>query len=117
LRPRFIKNARANLCRGGAAAVVAILLPPVLVRHMDPADYAVWVLVLQVVAYVGFLDFGLQTAIGRYIAFSTEKNDQEERNGIFSTVFAGLLVAALILAFYEFVFVRHSQEHTLAKSS
>jgi O-antigen/teichoic acid export membrane protein len=77
------------------AALVAILLPPVLVRHMEPATYAVWVLILQFVAYVGYLDFGLQTAVGRYVAFANEKNDTQWRDGIFSTAFVGLSIAAL----------------------
>jgi len=92
---RFVKNAVANLGRGGAAAVVALLLPPVLVRHMTSTSYAVWVLILQVAAYVGYLDFGLQTAIGRYVAFANEKKDARWRDGIFSTAFAGLSIAAL----------------------
>jgi O-antigen/teichoic acid export membrane protein len=93
---RFAKNAVANLGRGSAAAIVALLLPPVLVRHMTAASYAVWVLTLQVVAYVGYLDFGLQTAIGRYIAFANEKKDAKWRDGIFSTAFAGLTISALL---------------------
>jgi hypothetical protein len=57
---RFAKNVVANLGRRSAAAVVALLLPPVLVRHMTPPSYAVWVLVLQVAAYASYLSFGLQ---------------------------------------------------------
>jgi O-antigen/teichoic acid export membrane protein len=63
---------------------------------MAPAAYAVWVLVLQVVAYLGYLDLGLQTAVGRYIAFANEKKDTELRDGIFSTAFAGLSIAAVL---------------------
>ncbi len=92
---RFAKNAVANLGRGSAAAVVALLLPPVLIRHMTPASYAVWVLVLQTAAYVGYLNFGLQTAIGRYVAYANEKKDLEQRDAIFSTALAGLCCAAL----------------------
>lgn len=93
---RFAKNALANLGRGSAAAVVALVLPPVLVRHMTPAAYAVWVLVLQTSAYVSFLNLGLQTAIGRYVAFANEKKDIEQRDAVFSTAFAGLCCGALI---------------------
>lgn len=93
---RFAKNAIANLGRGSAAAAVALLLPPILIRHMSPAGYAAWVLALQVVAYVAYLDFGLQTAIGRYIAFANEKKDPMWRDGIFSTAFAGLVIAAFL---------------------
>ena len=93
---RFAKNALANLGRGGAAAFVALALPPVLVRHMPPASYAVWVLVLQTATYISFLDLGLQTAIGRYVAYANEKKDTRQRDEIFSTAFAALCCAALI---------------------
>ena len=92
----FIKNAIANLSKGSAAGIVALLLPPLLVRHMTAAEYGAWVLVLQAAAYIGYLDFGLQTAIGRYVAYATEKLDYEQRNSVFSTAFAGLLAAALL---------------------
>jgi len=99
---RFFKNAMANLGRGGAAAVLAVLLPPVLVRHMTPAAYAVWILVLETAAYVSYLNFGLQTAIGRYVAYANEKRDRRQRDAVFSTAVAGLcgamLLALLLLA-------------------
>ncbi len=95
-RWRFAKNVIANLGRGGAAALVALLMPPILVRHMTPALYSVWVLILQVVAYMAYLDFGLQTAVGRYVAFANEKKDPDSRDGIFSTALAGLIAAGTI---------------------
>jgi hypothetical protein len=42
---------------------------------MTPAACAVWVLVLQTAAYISFLNLGLQTAIGRYVAYADEKRD------------------------------------------
>ena len=93
---RLAKNAVANLGRGSAAAIVALFLPPMLVRHMTPASYAVWVLVLQTASYVGYLNFGLQTAIGRYVAYANEKDDIQKRDSVFSTAFAGLCCAALV---------------------
>lgn len=76
--------------------MVALLLPPVLVRHMAPSSYAVWVLALQAAAYLGYLDFGLQTAVGRYIAFANEKKDANLRDATFSTALAGLSIAAVL---------------------
>jgi O-antigen/teichoic acid export membrane protein len=95
IRARLLKNTVANLGRGGATGIVALFLPPLLVRHMSPAEYGVWVLVLQVAAYISYLDFGLQTAVGRYVAYTTEQNDFEQRNSIFSTAFAALSGAAI----------------------
>jgi O-antigen/teichoic acid export membrane protein len=96
IRWTIAKNALANLARGGAAGIVALFLPAILTRHMSQLDYSIWVLVLQIAAYGVYLDFGLQTAIGRFIAFANEKRDPELRNGIFSTAFAGLSLACLI---------------------
>ena len=93
------KNAMANLARGAAAGVAALFLPPILVRHMSQLDYTLWVLVLQIAAYASYLDFGLQTAIGRYVAFANEKKDPELRDGIFSTAFLVLSGASLISIF------------------
>jgi O-antigen/teichoic acid export membrane protein len=93
---RFAKNAIANLGRGGASAVVAVLLPPILVRHMTAPAYAIWVLILQTAAYVSYLNFGLQTAIGRFVAYANEKKDTAHRDSVYSTAFAGLCCAAFV---------------------
>ena len=92
----FIKNAAASLGRAATAGIVALLLPPLLVRHMTAADYSIWVLVLQCGSYIAYLDFGLQTAVGRYFAYATEKQDFQQRVAIFSTAFVALLVVALL---------------------
>jgi len=62
---------------------------------MTPASYAIWVLVLQTAAYSSYLNFGLQTAVGRYVAYANEKKDIELRDAVFSTALAGLCFAAL----------------------
>jgi O-antigen/teichoic acid export membrane protein len=103
LRWLFLKNALANLGRGGLTGLAALVLPPVLVRHMTPAAYAVWVLILQTCVYVGYLDFGLQTAVGRYIAYAAEKQDVAQRDSIFSTAFAGLGLAAFLSVIFLIV--------------
>ena len=95
-RRRVIKNAVANLARGAAIAAFSLLLPPFLVRHMQTATYTVWVLVLQAAAYVGYFDFGLQTALGRYIAFAEQRKDTAQRDSMFSTSLLGLVAACAL---------------------
>lgn len=95
-RWKLAKNSAANFARGGAAAVAALVLPPILIRHMGKVEFGIWALVLQIAAYVGYLDFGLQAAVGRYVAFSTEKRDFNARDAIYTTALTGLTIAALI---------------------
>jgi O-antigen/teichoic acid export membrane protein len=89
---RIIKNAFANIARGGSAALVTILLPPFLVRILTKDEYGTWLLILQLSTYVNFLDFGIQTAIGRFVAYTTELKDFQQRDAIASTAL-GILVA------------------------
>jgi O-antigen/teichoic acid export membrane protein len=63
---------------------------------MTATSYAVWVLVLQTAAYVSYFNCGLQTAIGRYMAYASEKRDISQRDSVFSTAFAGLCSAAVM---------------------
>lgn len=94
----LIKNAIANVVRGSAAAIVAFILPPFLVRVMTTDEFGVWSLVLQLSAYTAFLDFGVQTAVGRFVAHANELQDQDQRDRIVSTSFALLVGSALLAA-------------------
>ena len=89
----FAKNAVANVARGGAAAIVALLLPPFLTRSMSREAFGAWSLVLQLAAYVGYFDFGIQTALARFVAHSTERGDLDYRNRIVSTAFTLLTIS------------------------
>jgi O-antigen/teichoic acid export membrane protein len=84
------KNSIANLARQGAAWVVVLLLPPLLVRVLDKPSYATWVLILQLAAYVGMLDAGLQSAIARFVARADGLGDRRYMGRMLSS--AGLIL-------------------------
>lgn len=91
--------------RGGAAAVVAIAVPPFLTRAMSSDAFGCWALVLQLSAYVGYLDFGIQTAVSRFVAQSTERRDFKQRNRIISTAALILAISGVLGIFVMLVFV------------
>jgi O-antigen/teichoic acid export membrane protein len=92
----LVKNAAANVLRGGAAALVALLLPPFLTRLMTPEAFGAWSLVLQLSAFAGYLDFGIQTAIGRFVAHTGETGDAAHRNRIINTSLTALTSAGAL---------------------
>jgi O-antigen/teichoic acid export membrane protein len=93
-----LKNAAMNTARLGAGAAVALILPPTLTRMLDRDQFAAWVLLLQIAAYVNFLDFGIQTAVARFVAQAVERGDEKERDAYISTALF-LLSCAAALAF------------------
>jgi O-antigen/teichoic acid export membrane protein len=87
-KSRIIKNGFANIARGSTGALVTILLPPFLTKLLTQEAYGTWLLILQLSAYVNVLDFGIQTAVGRFVAYSNERQEARHRDSIISTAIA-----------------------------
>jgi O-antigen/teichoic acid export membrane protein len=81
----LVKNAASNVMRGTATALIAVVMPPFLTRLMTPAAFGAWALILQLGAYLAYLDLGIQTTVGRFVAFDTERKNLEHRNQVVST--------------------------------
>jgi O-antigen/teichoic acid export membrane protein len=96
LSRKIAQGSGSNLARMLLSALVALVLPPFLVHRLSPPAYSAWVLILQLSAYVSFLDFGLQTAIGKFVAEYDAAGDREANHDVVSTTFTILTVAALI---------------------
>lgn len=95
-RLTLVKNAFANICRVGVGALVALSLPPFLTRILSKDAYGTWLLILQLSTYVGFLEFGIQTAVGRYVAHHNELGEFKKRDSIVSTALAILTGSGLL---------------------
>ncbi len=92
----FVRNSAANLARFGITSVVSFFLPAYLTRHLSVEVYGAWVLILQMGAYVAYLDFGVQTAVAKYIAEYDAKGDWAGCNRCASVGFV-ILAAASVL--------------------
>jgi O-antigen/teichoic acid export membrane protein len=97
-RLTLVKNAFANVARGSVAALVALAMPPFLTKALSKDAYGTWLLILQLATYVSFLDFGVQTAVGRFVAHANETGDKTQRDKIISTSLAILMGSALLAA-------------------
>jgi O-antigen/teichoic acid export membrane protein len=91
-----VKNAFANLCRGGAIALSMLLLPPFLARILSKDAYGTWLLILQLSTYVSLLDLGIQTVIGKFVAYYNELGEFEKRDSIVSSAIALLTGSGLL---------------------
>lgn len=97
-RSTLIKNAIANVASGTSAALLAVVLPPILIKFLSKEIYGVWALILQVGAYTAILNLGIQTAVGRFVAHYETTGETENRDRIVSTALVGLLGAGLVAA-------------------
>jgi len=91
-----LRGSASNIVRLILSTFVAFILPPFLVRHLPPAEYSAWVLIIQMSAYVNLLDFGLQTALAKFVAEHHATGDKEANYRLVSTSVVALSSAALI---------------------
>lgn len=88
------KNAVANIVRGAASGIVALVLPHFLTHSLGADRFAGWALMLQLAAYANYLEFGIQTALARYLAGALEVGDQERCKHLLSNAVALLTLGA-----------------------
>lgn len=96
MRASVFSNALWNVVNGSSSALVAVLVPPFLTRFLGAEAYGAWALALQIGTYVTLFGFGIQMAVGRYVAFSEAREDFAARDGIVATSFWFLLVASAL---------------------
>jgi len=89
------------------SGTVSFFLSPFIVRHLGNSAYGVWVLLVSMTGYLGFLDLGIRGAVTRYVAkFHAEKEHVESSRTVSSAsgLFLGagavaVLAAAIFAAF------------------
>ena len=88
-----------------ANAAVGLLLTPYVLHHIGDEAFGLWVLVVTLVGYYGFLDGGVRSSILRYTSRSRALGDQESGKEVVATAFYYYLCvcALVILATYLLV--------------
>lgn len=92
----IFSNILANLARAAAVSLVTLLLPAYLTHRLPVAMYAAWVLILQLGAYVSYLDLGIQTGISKFVAEYDALGDHTSAGRHASAGFALMMLAGTL---------------------
>jgi O-antigen/teichoic acid export membrane protein len=96
LRSRTIRNAIAGWAGFAVDGVSAFLLTPYLLHHLGDESYGVWLLIGAFAGYLGFLDFGLRGAVGRFIALNRGRGDRDQILATINSALVALTGVGLI---------------------
>lgn len=94
-----IKNSVVNILGGGAGAFIVLVLPMILTRTLSTERFAAWCLILQTAAYAGYFNYGVQSAISNFVAYTGEHQDDDRRNRYVNSALA-LMAGLALLAFF-----------------
>jgi O-antigen/teichoic acid export membrane protein len=99
LRVRHIaRNVLFNWFGTIANLAVGFFLSPFIIHRLGNVAYGVWVLAIGVVAYLGLLDLGMQSAVLRFVSKGHTQNDhQGASEAISAALWVRLQISALIL--------------------
>ena len=99
LRVRHIaRNVLFNWFGTIANMAVGLFLSPFIIHRLGNVAYGVWVLAIGVVAYLGLLDLGMQSAVLRFVSKGHTQNDhQGASEAISAALWVRLQISALIL--------------------
>jgi O-antigen/teichoic acid export membrane protein len=92
----FTQNAMMNVGRLLISTMVGFVLPSFLIRRLPVTTYSAWVLILQMSAYVAYLDLGIQSGISKYVAEYEEKGDPSASSLRASAGLALLLIVSVL---------------------
>lgn len=88
-KPSLILNSMSNSVTLGLNIVIGLFLTPFIIKSLGKGGYGIWTLVWSIVGYYGFLNFGITTAVERFIARNIGKNDKKT---LIATVNSALLI-------------------------
>src|SRR5271165_6116299 len=97
------RNAAANLSQRGVGWLIVLVLPPLLVRTLDKPSYAIWMLLLQICAYIGQLDISVQGATMHFVARGRGLQDENYIGNLLSSAGAVLLGTATAAALFTLI--------------
>ncbi|MPY90067.1 MAG: hypothetical protein GEU99_19360 [Luteitalea sp.] len=110
---RYVRNAGANVARVVASTLVALLLPPILIGALPRSSYNTWLLVLQLAAYVGYLELGVQSAMSRFIAHGAELDRIEDQSRAISSALF-LMTAVAVVGMFASLGLAGAMPHLFA---
>lgn len=106
-----------------AIALVTLAMTPFIIRSLGDNMYGLWVFVGSFLGYYGLMDFGLNSAVQRFLSKAIGLKDDIEANKIINTslhIFTVLgllaLLFSILLAYFMPVFIKNISEILVFRS-
>ena len=100
-RRGLLRAAASGYVAQGVALVTAFLLTPLVLHHVGPTHFGLWVLVGALVSYGSLLDLGISSAVVKYVAEYRAQGKPDAAHAVVATalrVYALLGLAVVVVA-------------------
>lgn len=90
-KEKILVNVFSNWANLLVMVGLAFVVSPIIVHNLGNENYGIWTLIVSLTGYFTVLDFGVNTAIVRFISLYEARRDQEKANEIYCTSFVFFL--------------------------
>lgn len=119
-KKNIIVNIFSNWINFLVTILIAFFVSPIIVHSLGNDNYGIWILIVSITGYFTVLDFGINTAIVRFISMYTAQKNEQKANEIYCTSFAFFFVISFITilgtALFAFFFKDIFNIESLSKS-
>lgn len=104
LSSRLLKNIFSNWATLVTTIVLAFFVSPILVNQLGAEMYGTWVLIVSLTGFFTVLDFGINSAVVRYVSKYYEEGDQRSLSQIVASALCLFTLVALVFLLFALVF-------------
>jgi len=103
-RKKIIVNIFSNWTNLVLTMLAAFIVSPIIVHGLGNENYGIWTLVVSITGYFTVLDFGVSTALVRFISKYEALKDRKKSRQIYSNAFIFFFYVSLTIAIFTAVF-------------
>ena len=82
IRGHVFRSTASNLVGQAVILGTGFLLAPFVLHHVGASDYGLWILISSLTGYASVLEFGISSAVIKYVAEFRIKGEREEMHAL-----------------------------------
>ncbi len=103
IRGHVFRSTASNLVGQAVILGTGFLLAPFVLRHVGATDYGLWILITSLTGYASVLEFGISSAVIKYVAEFRVKGEREEMHGLIATALSLYTVLGVLAILFSVV--------------
>lgn len=101
---KIIGNIFSNWAGLIVSVIIAFVVSPIIVNTLGKELYGIWTIIISITGYFTVLDFGVNTAIVRYVSSSFAQKNYTAARSVYSTSIIIFAIVAIAILLFSAIF-------------